>query len=148
MGKRTRVVVMSRAQVACCGLLSTSFCKSTEVPGTGGRESVAFLRRWVLLSIARLQGVVTRSFSLARPSLAALFVACSQARRGGSRDGARRNGNSADDDLSGGGWRWCYEEGSRGAHVAFFSIRAHFNDSGRGGGSALRVAAGYWHRAR
>ena len=73
MGERTRVVVMSRAQANCCRLLSTSLCKSTEVHGTGGRESVAFLRRWVLLSTARLQEVVTRSFSLARPSLAALF---------------------------------------------------------------------------
>ena len=91
MGERTRVVAMSRAQANCCScrLLSTSLCKSTEVHGTGGRESVAFLRRWVLLSTARLQEVVTRSFSLARPSLAALFFVCSQARRGGSRDGAR-----------------------------------------------------------
>ena len=31
------------------------------------------LRRWVLLGTAQLQGVVARSFSLARPSLAALF---------------------------------------------------------------------------
>ena len=89
MGERTRVVVMSRAQANCCRLLSTSLCKSTEVHGTGGREPFAFLPRWVLLSTARLQEVVTRSFSLARPSLAALFFVCSQARRGGSRDGAR-----------------------------------------------------------
>ena len=43
MGKKTRVAVMSRAQASCCRLLSASLCKSTEVHGTGGRESVAFL---------------------------------------------------------------------------------------------------------
>ena len=42
MGERTRVVFMSRAQANCCRLLSTSLCKSNEVHGTGGRESVAF----------------------------------------------------------------------------------------------------------
>ena len=38
MGKRTRVVVMSRVQANCCRLLSASLCKSIEVHGTGGRE--------------------------------------------------------------------------------------------------------------
>ena len=124
MGERTRVVVMSRAQANCCRLLSTSLCKSTEVHGTGGRESVAFLRRWVLLSTARLQEVVTRSFSLARPSLAALFFVCSQARRGGSRDGARGEAATAPTAICPGvvGGRRYYEEGSHGAQVAFFFL--------------------------
>ena len=104
MGERTRVVVMSRAQANCCRLLSASLCKSTEMHGTGGRESVAFLRRWVLqLSTARLQGVATRSFSLARPSLAAFFVCCvlTGASRGLARwCERRRSGNSADGDIS------------------------------------------------
>jgi len=151
MGERTRVVAMSRAQANCCRLLSTSLCKSTEVHGTGGRESVAFLRRWVLLSTARLQEVVTRSFSLARPSLAALFFVCSQARRGGSRGGARGEAATAPTAICSGvvGGRRYYEEGSHGAQVVFFfSIPARlcaFSDSGRW---QLRVAAGYGHRAR
>ena len=124
MGERTRVAVMSRAQASCFRFLSTSLCKSTEVHGTGGRESVAFLWRWVLLSTARLQEVVTRSFSLARPSLAALFfVLCSQARRGGSRGGARGEAATAPTAICTGvaGGRRYYEEGSHGAQVAFFS---------------------------
>ena len=139
MCERTRVVVMSRAQANCCRLLSTSLCKSTEVHGTGGRESVAFLRRWVLLSTARLQEVVTRSFSLARPSLAALFFVCSQARRGGSRDGARGEAARAPTAICPGvvGGRRYYEEGSHGAQVAFFSRspRASAPSLTAGGGS-------------
>ena len=50
MGERTRVVVMSRAQANCCRLLSTSLCKSTEVHGTGGRESVALCGDGCLLA--------------------------------------------------------------------------------------------------
>ena len=58
----------------------------------------------------------------------------------------RRSGNSANGDLSGGvGERWCYEEGSPGAHVAFFFSRSARTSMTAGGGSA---AAGYWHRAR
>ena len=116
---------MSRAQANCCRLLSTSLCKSTEVHGTGGRESDAFLQRWVLLSTARLQEVVARSFSLARPSpsLAALFFVCSQARRGGSRDGARGEAATAPTVICLGvvGGRRYYKEGSDGAQFAFFS---------------------------
>jgi hypothetical protein len=140
MGERTRVVVMSRAQANCCRLLSTSLCKSTEVHGTGGRESVAFLRRWVLLSTARLQEVVTRSFSLARPSLAALFFVCSQARRGGSRGGARGEAATAPTAICSGvvGGRRYYEEGSHGAQVVFpppRSPRASAPSLTAGGGS-------------
>ena len=140
MGKRTRVVVMPRAQANCCRLLSESLCKSTEVHGTGGRESVAFLRRWVLLSTARLQEVVTRSFSLARPSLAALFFVCSQARRGGSRGGARGEAATAPTAICSGvvGGRRYYEEGSHGAQVVFFfsrSPRASAPSLTAGGGS-------------
>jgi len=141
MGERTRVVVMSRAQANCCRLLSTSLCKSTEVHGTGGREPFAFLPRWVLLSTARLQEVVTRSFSLARPSLAALFFVCSQARRGGSRDGARGEAATAPTAICPGvvGGRRYYEEGSHGAQVAFFSRspRASAPSLTAGGGSCV-----------
>ena len=146
MGERTRVVVMSRAQANCCRLLSTSLCKSTEVHGTGGREPVAFLRRWVLLSTARLQKVATRSFSLARPSIAALFFVCSQARRGGSRDGARGEAATAPTAICPGvvgggpvGGRRYYEEGSDGAQVAFFSRspRASAPSLTAGGGSCV-----------
>ena len=90
-------------------------------------------------------------FCLARPSLAALFFVCSQARRGGSRGGARGEAATAPTAICSGvvGGRRYYEEGSHGAQVVFFSsIPARlcaFSDSGRW---QLRVAAGYGHRAR
>ena len=113
------------------------------------------MRRWVLLSTARLQEVVTCSFSLARPSLAALFFVCSQAGRGGSRGGARGEAATAQTVICSGvvGGRRYYEEGSHGAKVVFSpSIPARFcafSDSGMDSGRwQLRVAAGYGHRAR
>ena len=82
--------------------------------------------------------------------IARLFV-CSQARRGGSRGGARGEAATAPTAICSGvvGGRRYYEEGSHGAQVVFFfSIPARlcaFSDSGRW---QLRVAAGYGHRAR
>ena len=128
MGERTRVVVMSRAQAHCCRLTSAPLCKSTEVHGTGGRVSAILLRRWVLLSTAQSHGVVARSFPRACPSLAAL-LSCAHRRvtvahavvreREAKRQQRRRRSDR--------GWlvgRWCYEEESRGAQVAFFSVSA------------------------
>ena len=76
----------------------------------------------------------------ARASLTrrSIFRVLRGASRGLARWCERRSGNSADGDLSGGvGVRWCYEEGSRDVHVAFFSIRAHARTSMTAGAEAV-----------
>ena len=151
MGERTRVVVMSRAQANCCRLLSTSLCKSTEVHGTGGRESVAFLRRWLLLSTARLQEVVTRSF-LSRVPRSPLCFSCAHRRVAVARAVVREAKRQERRRRSVRGWWEDAGTTKRGATAPrscfLFSIPARlcaFSDSGRW---QLRVAAGYGHRAR
>ena len=114
---------MSRAQAHCCRLPSAPLCKSTQVNGTGGRVSAILLRRWVLLSTAQLQGVVSRSFSRACPSLAALFL-CVHRRVAVARAvvrEAKRQQRRRRSERGRRVGRWCYEEGSHGAQVAFFS---------------------------
>ena len=151
MGERTRVVVISRAQANCCRLLSTSLCKSTEVHGMGRRKSVAFLRPWVLLSTARLQEMVTRLFSLVRPSLAALFFACSEARHGGSHGGARGEAATAPTAICPWGWEGAGVTKKRGGAAAPMS---RFSRTARtlapsliaGGGSCVsRLGIGIGH---
>ena len=118
---------MSRAQAHCFRLSSASLCKSTEVHGTGGRVSVIFLRRWVLLSTAQSQEVVARSFSRAWPSFAAL-LSCSHRRVAVARAVVREAKRQQRRRRSDRGWlvgRWCYEEERRGAQIAFFlGVRA------------------------
>ena len=93
----------------CCRLLSAFLCKSTEAHGTGGQVPIISFpfARWVLLSTAQSQGMVARSFYLARPPIAALF-SCAH-RRVAMAHAAwckRRSGNSADGGLTGGGGRF------------------------------------------